>query len=129
MYLFYCSCSLLPLNVVHATHNTSNISDQGPLDGARGINYETRYATGSCEVAMVTSCSQTIRRRLGSVTLTGQGLGLGLGTSLFPISAMEIKAWLAEPVRLVKLQIRQYGINGRFAKFNARQIFPLYGIE
>ncbi len=29
------------------------------------------------------------RRRLGSVTLTGQGLGLG--TSLFPVSAMEIK--------------------------------------
>ncbi len=35
--------------------------------------------------------SQTIRRRLGSVTLTGQGLGLGLGTSLFPVGAMEIK--------------------------------------
>ncbi len=35
------------------------------------------------------------RRRLGSVTLTGQGLGLGLGlrlgTSLFPVGAMEIK--------------------------------------
>ncbi len=30
-------------------------------------------------------------RRLGSVTLTGQGLGLGLGTSLFPVGAMEIK--------------------------------------
>ncbi len=29
------------------------------------------------------------RRRLGSVTLTGQGLGLG--TSLFPVGAMEIK--------------------------------------
>ncbi len=28
-------------------------------------------------------------RRLGSVTLTGQGLGLG--TSLFPVGAMEIK--------------------------------------
>ncbi len=36
--------------------------------------------------------SQTVRRRLGSVTLTGQGLGLGLGTSLFPVGAMEIKA-------------------------------------
>ncbi len=36
--------------------------------------------------------SQTIRRRLGSVTLTGQGLGLGLGMSLFPVCAMEIKA-------------------------------------
>ncbi len=36
--------------------------------------------------------SQTIRRRLGSVTLAGQGLGLGLGTSLFPVGAMEIKA-------------------------------------
>ncbi len=36
--------------------------------------------------------SQTIRRRLGNVTLTGQGLGLGLGTSLFPVGAMEIKA-------------------------------------
>ncbi len=35
--------------------------------------------------------SQTIRRRLGSVTLTGQGLGLGLGASLFPVGAMEIK--------------------------------------
>ncbi len=34
--------------------------------------------------------SQTIRRRLGSVTLTGQGLGLG--TSLFPVGAMEIEA-------------------------------------
>ncbi len=31
------------------------------------------------------------RRRLGSVTLTGRGLGLGLGTSLFPVGAMEIK--------------------------------------
>ncbi len=31
------------------------------------------------------------RRRLGSVTLTGQGLGLGLGTSLFPVGAMEIE--------------------------------------
>ncbi len=31
------------------------------------------------------------RRRLGSVILTGQGLGLGLGTSLFPVGAMEIK--------------------------------------
>ncbi len=29
------------------------------------------------------------RRRLGSVTLAGQGLGLG--TSLFPVGAMEIK--------------------------------------
>ncbi len=36
--------------------------------------------------------SQTVRRRLGSVTLTGQRLGLGLGTSLFPVGAMEIKA-------------------------------------
>ncbi len=36
--------------------------------------------------------SQTIRRRLGSVVLTGQRLGLGLGTSLFPVGAMEIKA-------------------------------------
>ncbi len=33
--------------------------------------------------------SQTIRRRLGSVT---SGQGLGLGTSLFPVGAMEIKA-------------------------------------
>ncbi len=35
------------------------------------------------------------RRGLGSVALTGQGLGLGLGlrlgTSLFPVGAMEIK--------------------------------------
>ncbi len=35
------------------------------------------------------------RRRLGSVTLTGQGLGLGLGTSLFPVGAMEIKAGIS----------------------------------
>ncbi len=39
--------------------------------------------------------SQTIRRRLGSVTLTGQGLGLGLGASLFPVGAMEIKAGIS----------------------------------
>ncbi len=31
------------------------------------------------------------RRRLGTVTLTGQGLGLELGTSLIPVGAMEIK--------------------------------------
>ncbi len=36
--------------------------------------------------------SQTVRRRLGSVTLKGQGLGLGVGTGLFPVGAMQIKA-------------------------------------
>ncbi len=48
---------------------------------------------------MVTSRSQTIRRRLGSVTLTGQGLGLGLGTSLFPVGATEIKGLPWQPSR------------------------------
>ncbi len=50
---------------------------------------------------MVTSRSQTIRRRLGSVTLTGQGLGLGLGTSLFPVGATEIKDLPWQPSRRI----------------------------
>ncbi len=61
------------------------------------IQVETRYETR--EVAMVTSRSQTIRRRLGSVTLTGQGLGLGLGTSLFPV--LEIKGLPWQPSRRI----------------------------
>ncbi len=36
---------------------------------------------------MLTSRSQTIRRRLGSVTLTGQELGLGLGVRVCFLSA------------------------------------------
>ncbi len=62
---------------------------------------EIRYATGSREVAMVTSRSQTIRCQLGSVTLTGQGLGLGLGTSLFPVGATEIKGLPWQPSRRI----------------------------
>ncbi len=50
---------------------------------------------------MVTSRSQTIRCRLGSVTLTGQGLGLGLGTSLFPVGATEIKRLPWQPSRRI----------------------------
>ncbi len=50
---------------------------------------------------MVTSRSQTIRRRLGIVTLTGQGLGLGLGTSLFPVGATEIKGLPWQPSRRI----------------------------
>ncbi len=50
---------------------------------------------------MVTSRSQTVRRRLGSVTLTGQGLGLGLGTSLFPVGATEIKGLPWQPSRRI----------------------------
>ncbi len=50
---------------------------------------------------MVTSRSQTIRRRLGSMTLTGQGLGLGLGTSLFPVGATEIKGLPWQPSRRI----------------------------
>ncbi len=67
----------------------------------RRRRFETRYALGSREVAMVTSRSQTIRRRLGSVTLTGQGLGLGLGTSLFPVGAKEIKDLPWQPSRRI----------------------------
>ncbi len=48
---------------------------------------------------MVTSRSQTIRRRLGSVTLTGPGLGLG--TSLFPVGATEIKGLPWQPSRRI----------------------------
>ncbi len=51
--------------------------------------------------AMVTSRSQTIRRRLGSVTLTVQGLGFGLGTSLFPVGATEIKDLPWQPSRRI----------------------------
>ncbi len=40
--------------------------------------------------------TQSDRRRLGSVTLTGQGLGLGLGTSLFPVGTTEIKGFLPD---------------------------------
>ncbi len=50
---------------------------------------------------MVTSRSQTIHRRLGSVTLTGQELGLGLGTSLFPVGATEIKGLPWQPSRRI----------------------------
>ncbi len=59
------------------------------------------------EVAMVTSRSQTIRRRLGScsVTLTGQGLGLGLGTSLFPVGATEMKGLPWQPSRRIALAL------------------------
>ncbi len=55
-----------------------------------------RYAQRSGPLIYASAArSQTIRRRLGSVTLTGQGLGLGLGTSLFPVGAMEIKAGIS----------------------------------
>ncbi len=60
-----------------------------------------KYRKPLCAEILIASAarSQTIRRRLGSVTLTGQGLGLGLGlglgTSLFPVGAMEIKAGIS----------------------------------
>ncbi len=50
---------------------------------------------------MITSRYKTIRRRLGSVTVTGQGLGIGLGTSLFPVGGTEIKGLPWQPSRRI----------------------------
>ncbi len=47
------------------------------------------HLTKCLEVRLPDARTQSDRRRLGSVTFPG--LGLGLGTSLFPVGATEIK--------------------------------------
>ncbi len=71
------------------SHTAARVSPASSLQvWERGL-----FAMGCCLLSrhlMRPARSQTVRRRLGSVTLTGQGLGLG--TSLFPVGNMEIKA-------------------------------------